>query len=313
MAFARQGLVNVVREMLGKMSPAAVLKHRRSRDYAIMTVGIIITAWALNAFLIPNKLAAGGVSGLATVFYYVVRDYTNGRVLLPIGVQMLVMNVILLAVAVKLRGWRYGARTIYGMVIFSVAVDLLAPITPHLAMGDHLLAVLYGGALTGVGMGLVFKAGGNTGGTDIIAQLLADRSNLGVGQLLLLCDAVVTLAAALAFGPDLALYGAVAVFITGAVIDVVQQGLVVDKVAYIISSESELIGKAILEELGRGATGLAGRGLYSGDAREVVFTVVSRKELDALKTIVRAIDPSAFLIISDVHEAVGEGFKEIGV
>lgn len=303
----------MVREMLSRMTPAAVLRHRRVRDYLMMTVGIVITAWGMDAFLIPNKLAAGGVSGLATVFYYVIRDHTHGRVLLPIGVQMLVMNIVLLIIAVRARGWRYGARTIYGMVALSVAIDVLAPITPHLAAGDHLLAVLYGGAMTGVGMGLVFKARGNTGGTDIIAQLLADRSNLGIGQLMLIADALVTLAAALAFGPDLALYGAVAVFIGSVVIDAVQQGLIVDKVAYIVSSESERIGEAILEELGRGATGLAGRGLYSGEAREIIFTVVSRKELDALKAIVRAIDPHAFLIISDVHEAVGEGFKEIGV
>ncbi|MDO9557575.1 MAG: YitT family protein [Coriobacteriia bacterium] len=303
----------MVKRMLAKVDPRAVLKHRRVRDYLLMTVGIVITAWGLNAFLIPNKLAAGGVSGLATVLHYVISDATNGAVQLPIGVQMLAMNAVLLAIAVKVRGWRYGAKTIYGMVALSVAIDVLAPFTPHLAAHDLLLAVLYGGAVTGIGMGLVFKARGNTGGTDIVAQLLSDRVNLSVGQLMLLADAVVTVCAAFAFGPDLALYGAVAVFINGSVIDVVQQGLTVDKAAYVISAESQRIADAILNELGRGATGLAGRGLYSGEEREVVFTVVSRKELDALKAIVHAVDPSAFLIISDVHEALGEGFKEIGV
>lgn len=303
----------MVKRVLAKVDPRAVLKHRRVRDYLLITLGVIITAWGLDAFLIPNKLAAGGVSGLSTVLYYVIRDATDGAVLVPIGVQMLVMNVFLLAVAIKVRGWRYGAKTIYGMIALSVAVDVLAPFTPHLAASDRLLAVLYGGAVTGIGMGLVFKARGNTGGTDIVAQLLSDRVNLGVGQLMLLADAVVTLCAALAFGPDLALYGAVAVFVMGSVIDVVQQGLTVDKAAYVISAESEKIADAILNGLGRGATGLAGRGLYSGEQREVVFTVVSRKELDALKAIVHAVDPTAFLIISDVHEALGEGFKEIGV
>lgn len=303
----------MVKRVLGRVDPRTVLKHRRVRDYLLMTVGIIITAWSLNAFLIPNKLAAGGVSGLSTVLYYVIRDATNGTVQLPIGVQMLAMNSVLLAIAIKIRGWRYGAKTIYGMVALSVAIDVLAPFTPHLAAHDQLLAVLYGGALTGIGMGLVFKARGNTGGTDIVAQLLSDRVNLSIGQLMLLADAVVTVCAALAFGPDLALYGAVAIFINGSVIDVVQQGLTVDKAAYVISAESERIADAILNELGRGATGLAGRGLYSGEEREIVFTVVSRKELDALKAIVHAVDPSAFLIISDVHEALGEGFRQIGV
>ncbi len=306
-------MVVVVKRVLSRVDPRTVLKHRRTRDYLLMTVGIVITAWGLNAFLIPNKLAAGGVSGLATVLYYVIRDATNGAVQLPIGIQMLAMNSVLLAIAIKARGWRYGAKTVYGMVALSVAIDVLAPFTPHLAGNDLLLAVLYGGAVTGIGMGLVFKARGNTGGTDIVAQLLTDHVNLSVGQLMLLSDAVVTVCAALAFGPDLALYGAVAIFVNASVIDVVQQGLTVDKAAYVISAESQRIADAILNGLGRGATGLAGRGLYSGEEREVVFTVVSRKELDALKAIVHAVDPSAFLIISDVHEALGEGFKEIGV
>jgi uncharacterized membrane-anchored protein YitT (DUF2179 family) len=286
-----------------------VLKSRLARDYAFMTVGILITAWGLNAFTIPNKLAAGGVSGLATVFYYTFRDlgYT-----VPIGVQMLAMNAVLFIVAVSLKGWHYGGKTIYGMVFLSLAIDVMAPFVPHLAARDPLLAVLYGGVITGIGMGLVFKARGNTGGTDIVAQLLADKTNFSVGQMILAADAIVTLAAMIKFGPDLALYGAVAVVIMGRVIDLVQEGLTVEKAAYIISERSGEIAEAILHQLGRGATGLFGRGLYSKREREIVLTVVSRKEIDALKALVKSVDPSAFMIISDVHEALGEGFKEMG-
>ncbi len=212
-----EGGEDVVKEAkrgLAMANPSAVLKSRRVRDYALMTIGILITAWGLNAFLIPNKLAAGGVSGLATVFYYLFQDKFG--VTVPIGLQMLVMNGILLVIGIRAKGWRYGARTVYGMVAMSVAVDVLATFTPHLAAHDQLLAVLYGGAVSGIGMGLVFKARGNTGGTDIVAQLLVEKVNLGIGQLMLLADAVVTLVAALVLGPDLALYGAVAVFIMGA-------------------------------------------------------------------------------------------------
>ncbi len=280
------------------------------RDYALMTAGVIITAWGLDAFLIPNRLAAGGVSGLATVIHYTLKDH---GILVPIGVQMLAMNAVLLLIAVVAKGWHYGAKTIYGMVSLAIAVDLLAPITPHLAADDRLLAVLYGGAVTGIGMGLVFKARGNTGGTDIVAQLLADSTDFGVGQMLFAADAIVTLAAALKFGPDLALYGAVAIVVTGRVIDLVQEGLSTEKAAYIISARPDEIADAILNELGRGATGLSGRGLYSGEEREVIMTVVSRRELDTLKALVHAADPQAFVVISDVYEALGEGFKEIGV
>ena len=296
--------------VFARANPSTVLKSRRVRDYALMTLGIAITAWGLNAFLIPNRLAAGGVSGLATVFYYLFQDRFGVEV--PVGLQMLAMNGVLLAIGVRKKGWRYGAKTVYGMVAMSLAVDLLAPFTPHLAAHDQLLAVLYGGAVTGIGMGLVFKARGNTGGTDIIAQLLVEKVNLGIGQLMLAADAVVTLVAAVVLGPDLALYGAVAVFVMGSVIDVVQEGLSVDKAAFIICDEPGRVADAVLHQLGRGATGLMARGLYSAEPREMVFTVVSRREIDSLKALVLAVDPNAFLIIADVREVLGEGFKEIG-
>lgn len=299
-----------MKRVLARANPSTVLKSRRARDYALMTVGIVITAWGLNAFLIPNRLAAGGVSGLSTVLYYLFSDRFG--VIVPIGLQMLVMNGVLLAIGISRKGWRYGAKTVYGMVAMSLAVDLLAPFTPHLAAGDRLLAVLYGGVVTGLGMGLVFKARGNTGGTDIVAQLLVDKVNLGIGQLMLAADGVVTLVAALVLGPDLALYGAVAVFVMGATIDVIQEGLSVEKAAFIICDEPGRVADAVLHQLGRGATGLVARGLYSAEPREMVFTVVSRREIDSLKALVLAVDPNAFLIIADVREVLGEGFKEIG-
>lgn len=300
----------MVKRILTKANAATVLKHRRVRDYIFMTAGIAITAWGLNAFLIPNKLAAGGVSGLSTVFYYLFQEQFG--ITVPIGMQMLAMNGILLMIGISKKGWRYGAKTIYGMVAMSVAVDALAPFTPHLASHDQLLAVLYGGAVTGIGMGLVFKARGNTGGTDIVAQLLVEKVNLGIGQLMLIADAIVTLVAAVVLGPDLALYGAVAVFVMGAVIDLVQEGLSVDKAAFIICDEPGRVADAVMHQLGRGATGLVAKGLYSGESREMVFTVVSRREIDSLKALVHAVDPKAFVVIADVHEVLGEGFKEIG-
>lgn len=289
--------------------PGRVLRNRPVRDYLLITLGAIVTAWGFDSFLIPNRIAAGGVSGLATVLYYVGRDY---GITIPIGVQMLAMNSVLLVIAIAARGWRFGARTIYGAIALSVAIDVMAPFVPNLAPDDVLLAVLYGGALTGLGLGMVFKAGGNTGGTDIVAQLLVSKVPLGVGQLMLVADGLVIAIAGLVFGPELALWAFIAVFVSARVIDLVQEGLSVVKAAFVITDHAEAMTHAILFELNRGATGLEGRGLYSGTEREVIFCVVSRNELDRLKTIVRTVDPSAFLIITDVHEAVGEGFKEMG-
>lgn len=300
---------NTIRRIsAGRQSAGRVLRSRPVRDYFWMTSGILLTAWALDAFLIPNKIAAGGVSGLATVILYVLRDASLPAI--PVGVQMLVMNIGLLAVGIRARGWRYGAKTLYGAVALSVAIDLMAPFTPQLAANDHLLAAVWGGALTGIGLGMVFRVGGNTGGSDIVAQLLTKKVSLGVGQLMLILDAVVLLLAMLKFGPELALYGAVAVFVSGSVIDVVQEGLSTEKAAWIFSRHNEAIGQAILTELGRGATAFAARGLYSGEDRDVIFCVVGRRELDDLKNIVHTLDPEAFVVISDVHEALGEGFKE---
>ena len=295
-------------DAIRRMSPGRVLRSRPVRDYFWMTVGILITAYALDAFLIPNRIAAGGVSGLATVVFYSLKDAHLPAV--PVGLTMLVFNIVLLAIGIRVRGWRYGAKTIYGAVGLSLAIDLMAPFVQAMATSDKLLAVLWGGALAGIGMGMVFRVGGNTGGTDIVAQLLSKKINLGVGQLMLLVDAFVLVIAGLKFGPELALYGAVAVFVTTTTIDVVQEGLSTEKAAFIFSKLHEQIGQAIMAELGRGATGFAARGLYTGDDREVIFCVVSRRELDDLKNIVHTIDPEAFLVISDVHEALGEGFKE---
>ena len=275
-----------------------------------MTVGLFMTAWALDAFLIPNRIAAGGVSGLSTVIYY--WALANFNVTVPVGIQMLVMNGLLLAVAFRFRGMRYVAKTVYGAVALSILVDVLATVAPHLAGDDLLLAALYGGAISGLGMGLVFKAGGNTGGTDIVAQLLSRRFPFGVGQIMLVVDAGVTILAIFEFGPKLALYGVVAIFVATAAIDLVLEGVSVEKAVWIISDFTPRIGEAINVELGRGATALEATGVYTGEKRGTLMVVLSRNELDDLKAIVAAIDPRAMVIISNVHEAIGEGFKEMG-
>ena len=286
-----------------------VLKSRRLRDFALMTVGIVMTAWALDVFLIPNKIAAGGVSGLATVIYYWA-EATFGLTI-PVGTQMLIMNAILLLVAWRYRGLPYLAKTLYGAVGLSLLVDVMAPFTPHLAQNDLLLAALWGGAISGLGMGLVFKGGGNTGGTDIVAQLLSARLPFGVGQIMLVVDAFVTVLAALQFGPNLALYGVVAIFVATATIDVVLEGISVEKAVWIISDSADAIGSAINHDMGRGATRLEATGVYTGERRGTLMVVLSRNEIDDLKAIVREIDPTAMVVISNVHETIGEGFKQM--
>lgn len=286
-----------------------VLRSRPFRDYALMTVGMCLTAWALDAFLIPNKIAAGGVSGLATVIHYVLK--ANTGISVTVGIQMLLMNAALLLIAARGGGLQYVAKTLYGAIGLSLLIDLFAPLTPALAVDDLLLAALYGGALGGLGMGMVFKAGGNTGGTDIIGQLLSKRLPFGVGQIMLVVDAMVTLLAGFAFGPKLALYGAVAIFVNSAAIDLVLEGVAVEKAVWIISDAADAIAEGITHDMGRGATRVEATGCWTGERRGMLFVVISRNEIDDLKSIVAALDPSAMVTISNVHETIGEGFKEM--
>jgi uncharacterized membrane-anchored protein YitT (DUF2179 family) len=297
-------MVPQVRELTGR-----VLRWRPLRTYGLITLGVLITAFGFVAFLVPNQLAAGGVAGLATILFYKFHPF---GITIPVGTAMLAMNAVLLALAGWRRGWRYAARSVYGTVALSIAIDGMALLWPrlHLAAGDPLLAALYGGVIVGLGLGLVFKAGGNTGGTDIVAQLLVRRTGLGVGQLILIADGFVTICAAIAFGPNLALYGLVAVFIQGFIIDLVMEGVSVEKACYIMSDEYARIGRAVLDEMGRGATLLHGVGMWTDEERPVILTVISRREIDTLKQIVRSVDSTAFVIVSDVREVLGEGFKE---
>lgn len=294
-----------------RLNPVRVLRARPVRDFLLITVGLALTAWSLDAFLIPHRIAAGGVSGLATVVYHWLSDAAG--VTAPVGVQMLLMNGVLLLFAIRSRGLRYALKTIYGIVVLSVFIDVFATFTTPLAGDDLLLAALYGGALSGVGMGLVFKAGGNTGGTDIVAQLLTRRMPFGVGQIMFVVDAAVTVLAAFAFGPKLALYGAVAIFVATMTIDVMLEGISVEKAVWIISDQWETIGAAINTDLGRGATRIGATGVWTGEERGMLFVVLSRNELDGLKQVVNTLDPRALVIISDVHEAIGEGFKEMRI
>ncbi len=304
-------MIAAMTSRLRGLTPQRVLRHRPVREFLWITGGILLTAWGLDSFLIPNKIAAGGVSGLSTIIYYVLKQ--NGLPAPPVGTMMLVFNGLLLLVAWRLAGTRYAVKTIYGIIGLSLAVDLIATRAPALASDNLLLAALYGGATTGIGLGMVFKAGGNTGGTDIVAQLLARRVPLGVGQLMLLVDAAITVTAGFAFGLNYALYAAVAIVVGGASIDLVLEGVVVEKAAWIISDRAEAIGSAINEELNRGATALAATGVYTGEPRGMLYVVVSRSEIDDLKQLVLAIDPAAFMVLSDVHEAIGEGFRKFDV
>lgn len=276
------------------------MRRKLFYDYAAILLGAVLTALGLDLFLVPNRIAAGGVSGLATVIHY----WTGAGV----GFIMLLINLPLLWASLRMLGHEFVVRTLFGTIALSVATDVLA-FLPPLTL-DPLLASFYGGILSGVGIGITLKWRGSTGGTDLAATLVHRYIKTSVGQALILIDFGIILLAGIAFrSAELALYALITLFLTSRTIDVVQEGMIYAKAAYIISDRTEEIARRVLDELGRGATILQGWGAYTGRERRVLLVIVARSEIAQLKEIALSQDPRAFVVISEAHEVLGEGFK----
>jgi len=271
-------------------------------SYLGISVGAAVTAVGLCFFLVPNRIAAGGVSGLATVLLYLLNA--------PMGLTMLLMNVPLFILSLRVIGPMFGVKTLFGSVALSVAVDLIQTVAFPLTT-DPVLAAIYGGAIGGLGLGLAFRFGGSTGGTDLAAHLLARFLPVSVGQALLLVDGLVILCAGAVFGPELALYALLAVFVTMKAIDLIQEGQSYAKAVLIISDRDEEIAQAIMKKMDRGVTGVVSRGMYTGRQRDMLLVIVARSEVARVKDIVREIDRRAFVIIHEAHEVLGEGFRRL--
>lgn len=280
------------------------------RDALLIMMGSLVFAVGVDCFEIPNGLAAGGVTGLAMVIAALLEPM---GISLPVGIQTIVMNALLMVIVVRSGSRGYVARTTAGIVACGVLTDALAPLLPALTeREDLLLCALWGGVVTGVGLGLVFRTGGNTGGTDILAQLLSRRLGMPVGTAVIVVDGAIIALSATVFSVEQALYAAVAMFISGKAIDAVVDGLRSERAAYVISTEHERIANEILYTLNRGCTELQARGVWSGNPRPVLLCVLGRSESMRLKQLVAEIDPEAIVIISAVHEVFGEGFRQIG-
>lgn len=271
-------------------------------EYGMVTIGASLTALSYNWFLIPNKIASGGAGGLGTILHYLWG--------FPVGVTILLYNIPLFLAVTHFLGTRFSIKSIYGAVLLGVLTDVFATFTQAIT-SDPLLAAIYGGSLTGVGIGLAMRYRGSTGGTDLAAFLLNHFTGMPVGQSLLLVDTGIIFLAGLVFGPELALYAFLALFISSKAIDLVQEGTGYNKAAHIISQKPEEIAACVMERLGRGVTALQGMGMFTGSERKVLFVIVSRTEISLIKEIVREIDPRAFVVIGDVREVLGEGFRMI--
>jgi uncharacterized membrane-anchored protein YitT (DUF2179 family) len=270
-------------------------------DYVTIAVGAVLIALSADMFAIPNQVVPGGITGIAAILHYTVH--------VPVGLTTLLFNIPLLLAGYKWSGGRrFAARTIFATSVMAMAIDLLAN-RVHSVTTDPLLYTIYGGLLDGLGMGLVFRARGTTGGTDIMAQLLNRWTGMSLGAWLLILNAAILCAAGLVLSWERALYALILSYASSRAIDLVQEGISYHKSALIISGHADQVKEAILQELARGVTVLRGQGGYTGIARDVLLSVVRQSEISQLKKLVYDIDPVAFVIIGQAQEVLGEGFK----
>ena len=272
---------------------------QKIRDYVLIAIGVGIAVVGLNLFLVPGRIAAGGVSGIATILYHLWN--------VPLGLSIIVLNIPLFVFGIKFLGKTFAIRTIYALVLYSIAAELI-PIPAETF--DPFIASIYGGVLVGIGIGIVVKMGGTTGGTDMAAKLLSERfKSIGLGTFLFGIDFIIIAAAGVIFDVEVAMYAIVSLFVTTKVIDFLTIGLSVSKAFYIISEKSDEIAEAIMVQMDRGVTSLSGKGRFSQKDKDILLCVLKwRTEGARLKKIVKTIDPAAFVIVADVKEVLGEGF-----
>ena len=286
-----------------------IIQSQFMRDLPAIMLGCAIAAFATDVFMIPNGLAAGGLTGLATIIAELGR---RAGISLPVGIQTIVMNALLLLVVVRSGGLKYVVQTVTGFVLFGFFTDLFAPFVLHLQHEDIMLSALWGGIVSGIGCGLVFRCGANTGGSDTIGQIIARKSSLPVGATVMAIDVAVCAASAPVFSVANALYAALSMVLMGYVVDMVVDGGNTQRAAFIISDHFEDIEHDILHAMDRGCTRLMAQGSWTKKDRPVLFFVLSRREISIIKTIVYEHDADAMLIITDVNEAIGYGFKSVG-
>ena len=264
----------------------------------LIIIGSFVYSVGLNAFIVGNHLAEGGFVGLSILVLY--------KLHIPLGLSYFILNIPVLFLGWKFFGRRFIAKTLLGVILVSVFTLL----TQHFTQPTHdrLLAALYGGVICGLGLGIIFRTGGTTGGSDILARIASHIYGYSMGRLLFAIDLVVITLVAIVIGKETAMYSLVALFVASRVVDFVIEGVSSSKAAFIISDKWEMIAEIIHKELGRGTTLLSGQGGFTGNEKQVIYCVVNRNEIIHLQQVVHDADDKAFVVLNEVHDVLGEGF-----
>lgn len=266
-----------------------------------IALGSFIYAVGINNFIITNGLAEGGFVGISIMALYTLK--------IPLGVSFFLLNIPLFFIGWKQFGKKFVIKTFLGVIFVSIFSEITkgwqGPVD------DKLLAALYGGVINGIGLGLIFRFGATTGGSDIIARIFNHSFGYSMGRTLFAIDVIVISVIAVIIGKQTAMYSLIALFVAARVIDVVIEGASTSKACLIISDHTQQIADMIGKILERGTTLLLGRGGYTGKNKDILYCVVSREEITRIQEIVREIDPTAFVVIYNVHDVLGEGFSPL--
>lgn len=269
------------------------------RNYLFLTVGATIMMINFNLFMVPANIAPGGMGGLTLILNH----YTG----IPRGIGMLLMSVPLIALGFwQLGRFRFLVRTLYVTIYYTIGVDLIARFfPPEGVVDDLLLTALYGGVLGGIGYGIVVRGRGMVSGTGIISRIIQIRTGIPISQLYVLIDGLVIVALGLTFGWERALYGMIMLFVMGLASDYVLEGPSVVRVVFIVTNLPEQVGAILMERLGVGVTRWSGEGMYTQEERVILFCTVARPDVEVLHSAVTEIDPGAFIVIGQGHQASG--------
>ncbi|WP_167955534.1 YitT family protein [Anaerosporobacter faecicola] len=282
-------------------------KRSKGMDCILIILGTLLVAVSVNVVYEPLGMVTGGVSGVAIVIKYFTKNLFHGGI--PIWFSNLIINIPLFLAAILLKGKRFVGKTLFATVCFTIALYIVPSF--DVQYQDYLLASVFGGVIGGVGLGLVFLTSATTGGTDLFGMIIQKYfKHYTVPQLLIVIDGAIVLTGAAVFGLNKALYAVIAVYINSKVMDGILEGLKFAKVIYIISDQYEEISQHILYKMDRGVTGISARGMYSNKEKQMLFCVLSKKEIAPVVEIVSSIDKRAFIIVTDAREVMGEGFIE---
>ena len=269
-----------------------------AKETFIVTLGCMIMAFNINYFFLGNKLAQGGVGGLSLIVHYLSH--------IDISYIYFGLNVPLIIVAYIFIGKEFVVKTLYATVVLTISLKIFGNFREPL--DEILMASILGGALNGIGIGIVFYAGGSTGGTDIIAKIINKYYGIALGKVLLAMDFIILSLVAFIFGKIIFMYTLISLIVTAKIVDLIQEGIYSAKGVTIITNKTEELKNRIMQDVERGLTIINAQGAYTQKDVSMLYCVVGKYQLMKVKNLVKEVDPEAFMIVSHVHEVIGKGF-----